>query len=72
MDNMNVGGRLRYFLLSLLSRKFLLAVAGTFIAFDAALTDGVVTQSELIMALSPILAFLGVEGIGDIAERAKK
>ena len=63
MDNVKI------FLQSLLSRKFLLAVAGTIIAFNAVLIDGVVTQSELITALSPILAFLGIEGAADFKSR---
>lgn len=69
MEDRTIGQSIKYFLLSLLSRKFLLAIAGTIIAFDAALMDGQLSQAELITSLSPILAFLGVEGVADIKER---
>lgn len=61
---------IKVFLYSLLSRKFLLALAGAYIAWESGWQDGVLTQQELMIALTPILGFLGVEGWAD-AKRAE-
>lgn len=61
--------RIKEFFLSLLSRKFLLAIAGAYLAWDAGWSDGVLSQQELVLIMTPILAFLGVEGWADIKER---
>jgi hypothetical protein len=58
--------KVKNFLFSLLSRKFLLAIAGTIIAYDAVMADGVMTFQELLVVLAPIFSFLGIEGIADI------
>lgn len=57
------------FLRSLLSRKFILAVATAVIAYDAAMMDGVMEAGELVTVVSPILAFIGIEGFADIKSR---
>ena len=69
---MNASERIKGFLLSLLSRKFLLAVAFSIIAFDKAGIDGTVTVEEILVALSPIFGFLGVEGYSDAIARSNK
>ena len=55
-----------------MSRKFLLAIAGAFIAYQAGVADGVLTNGELITVLAPLLTFIGVEGYADARERAAK
>lgn len=69
MENTDIKLIIQQFLLSLLSRKFLLAIIGTYIAFNAGYADGVLTSAELMVALTPILGFLGIEGFGDVQER---
>lgn len=61
--------RIQEFLLSLLSRKFLLAVGAAITAYGTAIQDNVVTQPELYLILAPIFAFIGVEGGADIVTR---
>ena len=64
-----VGQVIKEFLLSLLSRKFLLSIAGAYIAFESGMADGSLSQPELLLVLTPILGFLGVEGFADIKSR---
>ncbi len=66
-----VGETIKIFLLSLLSRKFLLSIAGAYIAFESGMADGSLSQQELLLVLTPILGFLGVEGFADM-KRAEK
>lgn len=61
--------KLKYFFLSLFSRKFLLAIAGAFIAHEVGMADGVLTIQEVGLVLAPLLAFIGIEGLGDAAAR---
>jgi uncharacterized membrane protein len=61
--------RIKSFLLSLLSRKFLLAVGASLAAYGVATQDNTITQSELVTILAPIFAFIGVEGGADIVTR---
>lgn len=61
--------KVKSFFLSLLSRKFLVAVATAIVAYDLAVVDGSVSIQELQMIVAPILAFIGVEGIADIKKR---
>jgi hypothetical protein len=51
------------------SRKFLLAIAATAAGFVLGYQDNILTQAELLTALSPILAFIGVEGYADAKTR---
>ncbi len=69
MENTEIKERLQEFLLSMLSRKFLLAVVGTILAFNAGYADGVLTSQEVLAALTPIFAFIGIEGYADGQER---
>jgi hypothetical protein len=61
--------KVKVFLQSLLSRKFLISLAGAYLAWDAGWSDGVMTQQELMIVLSPIFGYLGVEGYADAKER---
>lgn len=61
--------KVKIFLLSLLSRKFLVAIAATILAYDAATVDQMITLQEIQVIIAPILAFIGVEGIADIKRR---
>ena len=65
MKKAEVIEKIQKFIMSLLSRKFLLALAGAYIAWEAGWSDGTMSQQELLIAISPILAFLGVEGYAD-------
>lgn len=51
------------------SRKFLLTVLAVITAFSVAIQDGTITAAEVWTILTPILAYLGVEGAGDVAAR---
>lgn len=61
--------KIKTFFLSLLSRKFLVAVAAAVLAHEAAIVDQIVTIQELQLIIAPILAFIGVEGVADIKKR---
>lgn len=61
--------RVKGFLYSLLSRKFLVAVAASIIAYNAGIADGSLSNEELLTIIGPLLAFIGVEGVADIKSR---
>jgi len=61
--------RIKEFFLSLLSRKFLLAIGAAITAYGVATQDGVITQPELWTIIAPLLAFMGVEGTADVVSR---
>jgi hypothetical protein len=61
--------RIKQFFLSLLSRKFLLAIGAAITAYGVAIQDNVITQPELWTILAPLFAFMGVEGGADIVSR---
>ena len=54
------------FLVSLLSRKLILAVAGAVVAFGNSFWDWGLTNEQVMAVLIPLLAFVGVEAIRDI------
>lgn len=49
------------------SRKFVSALLLSVIGFAAALTTGPLTVPVVLMASSPLLAWIGVEGAADVA-----
>ncbi len=51
------------------SRKFLLTVIASATAFGVAIQDNTITQPEIWTILTPILAFIGVEGAADTVTR---
>jgi hypothetical protein len=51
---------------SLLSRKFVLAVAGGTVAFGNAYWDWGLTVEEVMSVIVPLLAYIGVEGWRDV------
>ena len=57
--------KLKIFLWSLLSRKFLLAVVGAVIAFGNAMWDWGMKTEEVMAIVVPLIAFIGVEGWKD-------
>ena len=61
--------RLKQFGSSLLTRKFLLAVVSSGVVFGNAMWGWGITDEQVWAVLTPILAFLGAEGIADIKER---
>lgn len=61
--------RIKTFLLSLMSRKFLLAIGASIAAYGVGIQDNIITQPELWTILAPLLAFMGVEGGADIVSR---
>ena len=61
--------KVKIFLQSLLSRKFLFAVLAAFIAFGNAAWDWGLEASEVWQTILPLLAFIGVEGAADIKGR---
>jgi len=58
--------QLKNFLNSLLSRKLILAVVAAFVAFGNALFDWGLTTEEIWSILTPLLAWIGIEGVRDI------
>lgn len=62
--------KVKIFLSSLLSRKFVLAFVGAAVAFGNAMWDWGLTVDEVMAVLIPILAYIGVEGATDW-QRAK-
>lgn len=52
----------------LTSRKLWVAVLAACGALGAALQDGVVSLPEVYAIMTPLLAFIGVEGVKDIKE----
>ncbi|MDQ3816122.1 MAG: hypothetical protein M3362_00340 [Acidobacteriota bacterium] len=54
----------------LTSRKFLLAVIAAATAYGVAMQDNTITQAEIWTILTPILAFIGVEGAADAVTRS--
>jgi len=70
MSKVNVKERVLFFLMSLLSRKFLVALATAFLLYNNALVDNVVSPDEMLAVIAPLMAFLGIEGIADIKERS--
>lgn len=54
------------------SRKFLLAVVTAVVAFGNGFFDWGITNEQLTLFITPIVAFIGAEGLADAAERYKK
>lgn len=54
------------------SRKFLFALVSAIIVFGNALWDWGLQPEEVWAFLLPILTFIGIEGVADVAERANK
>jgi hypothetical protein len=61
---------MKEFIARLSSRKFLLAVIAAITAYGVAIQDSTITQAEVWTILTPILAFIGVEGAADAVTRA--
>ena len=57
--------KLKLFLWSLLSRKFLLALIGGFVAFGNSYYDWGLSTEEVWATVAPFLAFIGMEGYKD-------
>ena len=61
--------RVKGFLWSLLSRKFLLALVGAFVAFGNSYFDWGLDQQEVWAVIVPLMGFIGVEGVADFKSR---
>ena len=57
------------FLKSLLSRKFILALVAAFVAFGNNAWGWGLSEGEVWAVVTPLLAFVGVEGAADWKER---
>ena len=62
--------RVKEFLVSLLSRKFILSVVAGVVAFGNSYFDWGLSTEQVLMIIGPLLAFVGFEGLRDI-KRAK-
>jgi hypothetical protein len=51
------------------SRKFLLALGGSFTAFEIAAADDIIKVSEIALILAPIMLFILAEGSADVVTR---
>lgn len=60
------------FFQSLLSRKFILTALASVVAFINSIFHLGITQDQFIFFMMPILAYIIVEGVADIFERARK
>lgn len=54
-----------------LSRKFLCALVAAGVAFGNAMFNWGLDTAEVIAIITPLLAYIGVEGVADIRERSK-
>lgn len=63
-NNYSFGDRLK-------SRKFILAVAASAITFANSTFNLGINEQEMLTAISPLLAFIGIEGLADAFERGK-
>lgn len=61
--------RFKSFLLSLLSRKFLLALVGAIVVLGNRAWGWELSEEEVWKFLVPLLAFIGMEGFADARER---
>ena len=59
---------MKKFLVTLLSRKFLLAIISAFVVFANAMWDWGLTNEQVWTVLTPLLTFIGVEGAKDYKE----
>lgn len=64
--------KLPSFIDSLKSRKFILAAVSSIVAFINSVFHLGITETQFIIFLIPILAFIIAEGLADIFERARK
>lgn len=62
--------RIKQLLSSMLTRKFLLAAVAAIVVFGNAMWNWGITDDQVWQILTPLLAFIGVEGAADIRERA--
>lgn len=63
--------RNQLFVDSLKSRKFILSVLAAIVAFVNSTFDLGINQDQMLTIISPMLAFIGVEGLADALERGK-
>jgi hypothetical protein len=61
--------RVKEFLKSLLSRKFLFALLAATVAFGNALWEWGLSADEVWQTVLPLLTFIGIEGVADIKSR---
>ena len=55
-----------------LSRKFVLALISSIVAFGNAMWNWGLAPLEVLLIISPLLGYIGVEGLADIEGRKKK
>ena len=51
------------------SRKFIAAITTAWGAFELAAQDNIITTSEIALIISPIIAFILMEGTADVMTR---
>lgn len=51
------------------SRKFWLAVIAAVVAFGNGMFDWGLSTEQIITVITPLLAYVGIEGIADVKER---
>lgn len=61
--------KIKQFAESLLSRKFLMAVVGAAVVFGNYMWNWGLTEEQVWSVLTPLLAYIGVEGFADIKSR---
>jgi len=54
-----------------LSRKFIVALIAAGVAFGNAMFNWGLDTAEVVAIITPLLAYIGVEGVADIKERGK-
>lgn len=63
---------MKQWLKGLTSRKFILAIVAAAVAFVNFMYDLGLTVEQVLTVISPLLAFIGMEGVGDAAARLKQ
>lgn len=61
--------RFKQFASSLLTRKFLLAFVAAIVVFGNAMWSWGISEEQVWQILTPILAFIGAEGLIDYGEK---
>lgn len=61
--------KVKQFVKSLLTRKFLLAIVSAAVVFSNHMWNLGLTEDQIWAVLAPVLAFMGLEGIADIKSR---
>lgn len=64
--------KIKVFLESMLSRKWLAALIAAFVAFGNVKWNWGLSESQVWAVIGPLLAYMGIEGAADLKSRPSK